>query len=191
MHQTAGIVPRPNPCPSRPGQPRWKQGRAGEEIRTLDILVGNEMLYQLSYARVFAVRKIGESNPVVQVFFSNRHGRGRALKNLLRGEVSQPGGRHVELRRRIRCLLCLCDARLDGAREVRHVGFFKCRSVPPAAVNDFDPHPLGRDTRPAQRAAAQPVLHGLAFECLLVALCFGYRARGALVHGRSFHSTAP
>ena len=27
-------------------------GGAGEEIRTLDILVGNEMLYQLSYARI-------------------------------------------------------------------------------------------------------------------------------------------
>gem|GEM_PF-2926072 len=31
--------------------PRGKNG-AGEEIRTLDIFVGNEVLYQLSYTRV-------------------------------------------------------------------------------------------------------------------------------------------
>ena len=44
--------------------------RAGEEIRTLDILVGNEMLYQLSYARVFASGKLGEGCGAVQGFFS-------------------------------------------------------------------------------------------------------------------------
>ena len=44
--------------------------RAGEEIRTLDILVGNEMLYQLSYARVSAGAKLGEGRGKVQGIFS-------------------------------------------------------------------------------------------------------------------------
>ena len=33
-------------------KPCWKKGGAGEEIRTLDIFLGKEVLYQLSYARV-------------------------------------------------------------------------------------------------------------------------------------------
>ena len=45
--------------------------RAGEEIRTLDILVGNEMLYQLSYALVFASVKLGEGPDGVQEKFSS------------------------------------------------------------------------------------------------------------------------
>ena len=44
--------------------------RAGEEIRTLDILVGNEMLYQLSYARVFASGRLGEVAAGAREFFA-------------------------------------------------------------------------------------------------------------------------
>ena len=33
---------------------------AGEETRTLDIFVGNEVLYQLSYTRMFTVERAGE-----------------------------------------------------------------------------------------------------------------------------------
>ena len=58
-------APKPPVAPCR----QWR-GRAGEEIRTLDILVGNEMLYQLSYARVFADGKLGEGCGAVQGFFS-------------------------------------------------------------------------------------------------------------------------
>ena len=57
--------------------------RAGEEIRTLDILVGNEMLYQLSYARVFASGKLGEGCGAVQAFFSAEEKMGAARCNFL------------------------------------------------------------------------------------------------------------
>jgi hypothetical protein len=43
---------------------------AGEEIRTLDIFLGKEVLYQLSYARVNEARKVGELGARAQGDFS-------------------------------------------------------------------------------------------------------------------------
>ena len=43
---------RPNKKGLSEESPDLYGGRAGEEIRTLDIFLGKEVLYQLSYARV-------------------------------------------------------------------------------------------------------------------------------------------
>ena len=46
--------------------PDLKGFGAGEEIRTLDIFLGKEVLYQLSYARVNEARKLGEQGARAQ-----------------------------------------------------------------------------------------------------------------------------
>ena len=67
-------------CASINPHPRTSTGGgrgAGEEIRTLDILVGNEMLYQLSYARNYVNyvgRNVGEGGAGAQGFFPKKSG---------------------------------------------------------------------------------------------------------------------
>jgi hypothetical protein len=46
-----------------------KKRRAGEEIRTLDIFLGKEVLYQLSYARVSVARIVGRAPDRRKGFF--------------------------------------------------------------------------------------------------------------------------
>jgi hypothetical protein len=59
-------------CPFRLPQSANPDGcrvGAGEEIRTLDIFLGKEVLYQLSYARVNEGAKVGETAYIAQGVF--------------------------------------------------------------------------------------------------------------------------